>query len=160
MQAHAYRFPPARGQARSSPESSPLCTLAVCSGPRRGVGGGSDSLANLEEGSQLEAGKGKGAAGLRLAEHRQHPCTRTQSLTPPFPGRWILGVSTPNGLLSLPNRVHYLALRLKGRAEGGGKAEEEESIGSKIDWLKAPKLPFSYLQPHLVGRGRSSLFDW
>ena len=54
-----------------------------------------------------------------------------------------MGVSTPNRLLSFPNRVHSSALGSKDRAEGGRKAKEGEgrACAPKIDGLKAQNLP-------------------
>lgn len=67
---------------------------------------------------------GHGVAGLRLPEHRLtlvYACSHSGSLLP----RWEdLGVLTLNRLLNSLNRVHCSALRLRGRAEVEGEAEE------------------------------------
>lgn len=115
-------------------------TLTPCTLQPAARGVGITLLLPLKEGSQLGAGKGKGPRA-QAGRAQAHPCSGMHSMTPSFPGRWILGVSTPNRLLSLPNRVHCSALGSKGRAGGGGEAEDG-AYASELDWLKAQNLPF------------------
>ena len=98
---------------------------------------------------------------LRARAHARTQARRHARTQPfcgfPFPGRWILGVSTLNRFPSLLNRVLHSALVSKCEAEGGEEAEEGDTVLLKL--LKAQNLPFYYLQPHLVGRGLSGLLQ-